>query len=153
MSCAKTCGALFARSVLRTFHSPAGRPSNSDPTTKPFGRVPGRSASKFQVRIEDSAAADTLATANAVRITQQPANLACSGIVLSPWQLGRRLVFIFVTYIAILCNMNYTPCHYGMGGVFVLAAVQGVLEPAGRFVASIAAVRGDHAQGWGLCSS
>src|SRR6266852_4756172 len=75
MSCAKTCGALFARSVLRTFHSPAGRPSNSDPTTKPFGRVPGRSASKFQVRIESSAEADTLTTANAVRITQHPANL------------------------------------------------------------------------------
>ena len=92
-------------------------------------------------------------TAEAVRMNHHPPNLACSGIVLSPWQLGRRLVFIFVTYIAILCNMNYTPCHYGMDGVFVFAAVQSVVEPTGRVVAAVAAVRGDHAQGWGLCSA
>src|SRR2546425_6593915 len=144
MSCAKTCGGLFARSVLRTFHSPAGRPSTSVPTTKFFGRVPGRSASKVQVRIESSAAADTLTTANAVRINHHPANLACHIIVLSLWDLGLRPGLIFVTYIAILCNIHYTPCHYGMGGVFVFAAVQSVLESAGRIVAAVAAVRGDH---------
>src|SRR5207249_4662569 len=68
MSCAKTCGGLFARSVLRTFHSPAGRPSTSVPTTKVFGRAPGGSPSKFHRRIESSATADTASTAETVRI-------------------------------------------------------------------------------------
>src|SRR5438093_1639091 len=100
MSCAKTCGGLFARSVLRIFHSPAGRPSNSVPTTKPFGRVPGRSASKFQVRIESSAKVDTASTAEAVRITHHPVNLADSAIVLSPWSRDLRPGILFVTDVA-----------------------------------------------------
>src|SRR5207247_6477460 len=67
--------------------------------------------------------------------------------------LGLNYRFIFVTYIAIVCNINYTPCHYGMDGVFVFAAVQSVFEPTGRVVAAVAAVRGDHAAGWGCCSA
>src|SRR5437867_13251723 len=76
MSCAKTCGGLFARSVLRTFHSPAGRPSTSVPTTKVFGRAPGGSPSNFHRRIESSAEADTASTARAVSISHNPANLS-----------------------------------------------------------------------------
>src|SRR5438445_13462959 len=127
MSCAKTCGALFGRSVLRIFHSPAGRPSNSVPTTKPFGIAPGGSPSKFHMRVESSAKVDTASTAEAVRINHHPVNLADSAIVLSPWSRGLKSGLIFVTYIAILCNTHYTPCHYGMDGVFVFAAFQSVV--------------------------